>query len=55
MVEDVWQEVALNYELQVTMKQKRALKNDFEARKNITGCKTEEKGTSYPPQKGPLH
>jgi hypothetical protein len=50
MVEDVWQEVALNYELQVTRKQKRPLKNNFEARTNITGCKTKEKGNSYPPQ-----
>jgi len=38
--------VALNYELQVTMKQKIPLKNDFEAHTNITGSKTKEKGTS---------
>jgi hypothetical protein len=42
--------VALNYELQVTMLQKIQLKNGFEARTNITGCKTKEKGTAYSPE-----
>jgi hypothetical protein len=38
----VWQEMALNYELQVTAKLKIPLKNDFESRTNVTGSKTKE-------------
>lgn len=34
--------MALNYELQVKVKQKIPLKNDFEARTKITGSKTKE-------------
>jgi hypothetical protein len=50
MVEDMWPKMALNYELQVTVKQKKLLKNDFEASTNITGSKIKDEETSYSPE-----